>query len=337
MNVLDPTREIAATRVAGNESTRARTWAILLAGGDGARLLGRTVRGVTLDRPKQFCRIGGERTLLGQAVHRAARLVPPDRVVPVVSAAHRAWWQPELRGLPGRNVLEQPGNRGNAIAVLHALFHVLRAGSDPLVAVLPSDHAVEDEAAMSEAIRSALREAERTRDRVVLLGIAPDAAESGYGWIVPGPATGVASPVRAFVEKPARETAAELLRQGALWNSFIFASTATGLLGLFRATQPELLATYLRHRESLEPMPRALAALFAQVEAKDLSRDLLEHAPERLAVIRARPCGWTDLGTPERLAAWLDGRDAQRSPPVPLRTPTAARRESLVAGVTELV
>ena len=318
-------------------STREQSWVILLAGGDSVRLRGRTVRGLTLDRPKQFCRIASDRTLLCEALDRASRLVAPERIVPVVAASHRPWWTAELQGVPAGNVLEQPGNRGNAIAILHALNHILHAESDPLVVILPADHAVEDEDVLAEAIRVALRATLRARGRVVLLGIAPDEPDSEYGWIVPARATQDASAVRAFVEKPSRETAAELMRQGSLWNSFILASTGEGLLELFRATRPELLESYGRHLGSHETSARALESLFRELEPTDFSRDVLEHAPERLVVVRVPPCGWTDLGTPARLAAWVDRRGGGRPGAGADRGRTAADRERLAAEVQALV
>ena len=70
----------------------------MLAAGDGARVreLARTDDG--LPAPKQFCRFGTDRSLLGHAMARAARFATPERVVVVVAKAHRPWWERDLRG-----------------------------------------------------------------------------------------------------------------------------------------------------------------------------------------------------------------------------------------------
>jgi hypothetical protein len=44
--------------------------------------------------------------------------------------------------------------------------------------------------------------------------------------------------------------------------------------------------------------------------ALDFSRDLLGHCIGRLRVLPAAACGWTDLGTPARIAAWRSGAAA---------------------------
>lgn len=295
-------------------SSAREPWVILLAGGSGSRLLGRTVLGRSIDRPKQFCRFGEERSLLRTAMDRALRLVDPKRVVVAVCAEHRPWWSRELLDYPPVHVLEQPENRGTAVAILHAILDILRHDPDPVVAALPSDHAVEEEDVVTQAVGTAWR-LKRDR-RVTLLGVSPDMADSGYGWIVPGREAGPLRSVRAFIEKPSRPTAAALMRHGALWNSFIFTGTGLGVVELFRRTQPDLLEASLENRIERGRGLRSLESFYPSLEPVDFSRDVLEHVPEWLDVLPVDACGWTDLGTPQRLNEWLVrrlGRDAPRA------------------------
>lgn len=294
-------------------------WVVVLAGGDGTRLFGHTVLGKRIDRPKQFCRFGEERSLLRATIERALRLVGPQRIVLVVCAAHREWWTRELLDLPPVHVVEQPGNRGTAIAILEATLHILQDDPDPAIVALPSDHAIEDEDIVVQAVHTAWHlTAER---RVTLLGIAPDQADAGYGWIVPGREPGPLRSVRAFIEKPSRPTAAALMRHGALWNSFIFTGRGLTLVDLFRRTQPAVLHACLENLAERGTGLEARSVLYPTVEPLDFSRDLLEHVPEWLDVLPVESCGWTDLGTPQRLNEWLvrrHGRDVPRREWVPI-------------------
>jgi hypothetical protein len=61
--------------------------AIVLAGGDGTRLAALTRRLAGDDRPKQFCRLIGDETLLEQTHRRANLLVEPGRLVTIVRLA----------------------------------------------------------------------------------------------------------------------------------------------------------------------------------------------------------------------------------------------------------
>jgi mannose-1-phosphate guanylyltransferase len=248
--------------------------------------------------PKQFCRFGRDRSLLAQALDRAERLTTPDRIVPVVAREHVRWWLPALEKYPTEHCLAQPLNRGTAAAILAALCHIRRWEEESLIAILPSDHAVEDETVLAAAFRSALGSVARNPDLVVLLGMSPDGPEEEYGWIEPLPTPAIEPrPVAAFVEKPLPKVAAELMRRGALWNSFLIATTTHCLLDLFRITQPDLFRAFDRH-----PMePGRLPGIYAALPALDFSRHVLQAVPGRLRVIRVPPCGWIDLGSPARV------------------------------------
>ena len=88
--------------------------AIILAGGNGERLRPLTRRLVGDDRPKQFCPVVGEETLLDQTRRRAAALITADRTLIVVTREHEPYYAPALAELPARNVVEQPVGRGTA-------------------------------------------------------------------------------------------------------------------------------------------------------------------------------------------------------------------------------
>ena len=121
-------------------ATRQRTWAVVLAAGDGTRLahLTRDARGNAV--PKQFCSLNGGASLLQEAMHRARRLVPRERLCVIVAEQHRRWWRPTLWSLPASNVVVQPRNCGTANGILLAMLSILER--DPLARIvfLPADH-----------------------------------------------------------------------------------------------------------------------------------------------------------------------------------------------------
>jgi mannose-1-phosphate guanylyltransferase len=287
-----------------------QVWVIVLAAGEGRRLsaLTRDPSGVSL--PKQFCSFGRDRPMVQWAIDRALSVAPPERIVTVVAREHRVWWERALEGLPRENVVVQPRNRGTAAGILLPLIEVLRRDPDATVVVLPSDHDVADEAALESAFGPAIDEAQREPGRLVLLGITPDEVDSEYGWILPGRRRSVrASEVEVFVEKPSATVAADLLLDGAVWNSFMFATNGRALLRLYARALPELLKSFWC---DLGEAPGALDALYDGLGTHDFSRDLLERVADELALVVVPPCGWSDLGTPARLTRFL-GRARARA------------------------
>src|SRR3989337_2388066 len=116
-------------------------WAVVLAGGDGTRLLQLTNHIAGENCPQQFCAVNGSRTLLGQTMARIAPLVPPERTVVVGNQAHTGYLSRELPG-PAPHALLQPANKGTGPGILWPAHWVSWGDPDAIVAVFPSDHFV---------------------------------------------------------------------------------------------------------------------------------------------------------------------------------------------------
>lgn len=280
-------------------------WGVVLAGGDGNRLrtLTRLLSGD--DRPKQFCAISGQRTLLADTALRVGRVVDPDRIVYVVTRKHRFYYARDLWGVRRTRLIEQPENRGTTAAIAAAVRRVSVLASDGLVACFPADHHYANEDALQRAVEEAFAAAASHPRRLVLIGAAATSAETAFGWIEPGASLGAptrrrspAAPclVRSFVEKPSADAAAELYGRGCLWNTFITVGRVEAFLSLFRAFAPETLDVMQTFRwDDPEAFP-----LYSALPASDFSRDVLSRCPERLAVVTLHNSGWADLGQPAR-------------------------------------
>ena len=151
------------------ERDRPDAWAILLAGGDGTRLQSLT-RKITGDvRPKQFCRLFGDRSLLGHTRNRLRPIFSDDRTVFVVTRDHETFYMEELADANASRVLTQPANRGTGVAIIVALLRILQYDADAVVAVFPSDHYFADEAAFAATVRSSLVAASKYTESVILI------------------------------------------------------------------------------------------------------------------------------------------------------------------------
>jgi mannose-1-phosphate guanylyltransferase len=286
-------------------------WAVVLAAGDGTRLASLTSDDRGRSVPKQFCSLNGGGSLLHAALQRARRIVPPERVCAVVARHHESFWEPALEATPETQFIVQPCNRGTANGVLLATLRIAAADPFARILFLPADHHVRDEAALAPTLHSALALLETRAQELLLVGFPPQASDPELGYIVVGERRGDGtSAVATFVEKPASAIIRDLIARAALWNSFIFAGRATTLLALLDRAFPGIVAgmqAALVPREPRGLCNPALDAFYATLPVVDFSRQILQGAESRLAVLAAAACGWTDLGTPSRVLHALTG------------------------------
>jgi mannose-1-phosphate guanylyltransferase len=281
---------------------------VVMAGGSGTRLWPLSRRST----PKQLLALTGETSLLQQTVARLGTMLAPHDIYVITSQAHVRPTQDQLPGLPPDNVLGEPLARSTAPAAGLATV-IARRESDEVSVVLPADHYVADEGAFVDALREAVRAAER--GYLVTLGIVPSHPATGYGYIKVGErlhASGPTALVERFVEKPDAAEAREFVADGGyLWNAGIFVWRVYAFRQALERFQPELAAALDRVaamnrvpgwmsevRSVLEPMP-----------AVTIDRGLAEPAAAegRVAVVPLE-AGWSDIGSWSALLEALSSR-----------------------------
>ncbi len=188
--------------------------------------------------------------------------------------------------------------------------------------MLPSDHHVREEDRLARALRYAAAPPQCERAEILLLGLEPTAPDCQLGYIVAHRLAGHSHhAVERFVEKPDTAGAQRLLEQGALWNTFIIAADGQSLLKLFERRCPDIV-TAMRDAIRGEPggiAGEALARLYETLPTLDFSRSILQGQEQHLRALPIPDCGWSDLGTPERVAQALSAL-----PRIPRETARAA-------------
>jgi mannose-1-phosphate guanylyltransferase len=286
---------------------KSHTWGIVLAGGEGSRVqtfLAALCGGKGI---KQYCAVLGRQSLLETTLARAESLIARERIIVIVDARHRAEAAAQLAHLPAENILYQPANRETAPGILLPLAHILHRDPAAGVAVFPSDHFVVDERRFVASIQKAIAESERFPDQAVLLGMTPDQVEEGYGWIqCAGRAQrGRSRPVANFREKPSRAEAEQLMAQGALWNTFVFAARAEALWGMARLAIADVHREFETFRSMLSSdyAPLFLEQTYRNLRSVNFSSEVLSPMVARLRVLAVPEVGWSDWGSVERILA----------------------------------
>jgi len=263
-------------------------WAVILAGGSGVRFWPLS----SPTHPKQLLPLAGAKSLAEETFERLAGFIPPSRTLVVTGSAIAAPLISRL-GLDPVNVLVEPRAASTGPALVWATCEALRRDPSASVLALHADWAIGDTAAFASTAEAALFAA-RNHDRLITVGIVPSRPETGYGYIVPGsPLDDTVRMVARFAEKPDAKTALNLMAEGALWNSGLFAWTATRLLAEIREHTPEIAPHLIRLAEG------DVAGFFAAVGAVSIDVGLLERS-QRVAVVPGH-FDWDDVGTWEAL------------------------------------
>ena len=222
-----------------------------------------------------------------------------ERPVVIANNDHRFIVAEQMRQIdckPAAIVLE-PMERNTGPATLIAALMAGQCAEDALALLLPSDQIIDDVESFHSSVRAGL---EAVCDgRIVIFGVRPKSAHTGYGYIEAIPGEKPVLDVRRFVEKPPREEAERYVRAGDFfWNAGICLFSAKAMIRAFERYWPALLTPCLealaRAREDLDFL-RLDAAFYAQCDTISIDRAILEKADD-IGCVPLRT-GWSDLGS----------------------------------------
>jgi mannose-1-phosphate guanylyltransferase len=250
--------------------------------------------------------------MLQQTVNRLLPLFPASRLWIVTNDEQAAAVRRQSPKIPSGHVLSEPVGRNTAAAIGLAAIHLLRKGgrgaADAVMAVLPADHFISHPRTYRRLVRAALNAADQD-GALVVLGMPPTRAETGYGYIelarkIARARNQRALAVRRFTEKPSLARAKQYVASGRyLWNAgMFFWRVSTFLSGLERHL-PKTHAALMRLAETIgtSRYKAALHRAYPQLENISIDYALLEPASRdprhnQVLVIPAA-VGWSDIGS----------------------------------------
>jgi mannose-1-phosphate guanylyltransferase len=289
---------------------------VILAGGRGTRFWPLSRK----KRAKQLLALDGKQTMLQQTVARLLPLASVKKFWIIANEDLRPAILKQIPKLTKSQVLAEPMGRNTAPAIGLAAFLLLREDPDAVIGMFPSDHVIADEKTYRAAIQRGIDIA-AAGENIVVLGIRPNRAETGYGYIEAGGIfTGEVLRVRRFTEKPdAAKAEAFVAAENYFWNSGMFLWSARTLANALREHLPrtaplleEIAATF---------GTRKFAATFRKLYPKceNISIDYAVLEPrsakgESAGDIFCLPAdfGWNDLGS---WTALHEHHTAKHSPP----------------------
>ena len=274
---------------------------IILAGGSGTRFWPRSRKA----HAKQVLALDGDRSMIQQTVERLRPLAETSDIWVITNDLMAETITEQLPGVPAAQIICEPAPRNTAPAAALAAFLIERQNPEAVLGIFPSDHVIANEPRFLKTLEQGIALA-AAGDNMVVLGISPTRAETGYGYIETGStvSAGVLR-VRRFTEKPNQARAEEFVAAGNYhWNSGMFLWKASTLANAVR-----------EHLSESAPMLEEIAAAYGTPEFQQVFNDLYPHCENisvDYAILEPRSSkgehksnlyclpaefGWNDLGS----------------------------------------
>ncbi|MEH2155531.1 mannose-1-phosphate guanylyltransferase [Nostoc sp.] len=282
---------------------------LITAGGQGLRLWPLS----TLEKPKQFCCLLSEKTMLQITLDRVKNLVPLERIFIVTCADQVKFVKQQIPKLQAENIIVEPESRDNAPAIGYAAVYIERKISDATMVVLASDQYISPIEQFESSLLKAI-EVAQNGNYFVSVGIKPTAPSTEYGYMKCGRQMQFGATVYAgiqYIEKPDLDTAESFLNaKNYIWNTNIFVWQISHLLDAFKIYQLESYKVLKKIQTHLEYItPQELSVFYRQLDKISIDFAILEKIKVGDFYSHAFVIGefeWSDVGNYSELAKQLE-------------------------------
>ena len=287
---------------------------VILAGGRGTRFWPLSRKRMA----KQLLPLNSKKSMIQETVERLLPLAKAKQFWVITNDDLRDPIVRQLKKLDKKKIIAEPLGRNTAPAIGLAAFLLARRDPTAVIGMFPSDHVIADEKSFRNDIKRAA-ELAAAGPNIVVIGIKPTRAETGYGYIevrrepratsrepkAKGQERTDALNVVRFTEKPSADVANEFVKAGNFfWNSGMFVWGARTLADALREHLPktaplleEIAASY-----GTRKFEKTFAKLYPQCENISVDYAVLEPRSakgEGKSGIYCIPAtfGWNDLGS----------------------------------------
>ena len=276
-------------------------YTVVMAGGRGERFWPQSRQNC----PKQLLRLLGSLTLIEQTTARMLSITKPENCLVVTNIDYVEPIRSLLPMLPAENIIGEPVGRdtGGCLALACGLLESRGINDNDFIIATPADHSIDSLPALSNTLLQAAKTAGEC-DAPVLIGVKPEYASTGYGYIRCGTALDYGDgsirfySADGFREKPSAAEVEDMLQEDIWrWNSGIFVWTH----GVFKRCVYE-------YAPELAAIAREVGRIGDGKELTDFLRDEFGMAPnisidyavlEKLDYLVVAECNfpWADIGS----------------------------------------
>jgi len=276
-------------------------YGVILAGGRGERFWPLSTR----ERPKQLLKLTSDKIMLEETIDRLEGFVPIERIIVVTGANLEEKILESVKKLKHENLLLEPEGKNTCLALALTAVHIQKKDPDGIMVVLSSDHLISPRKQLIKIVKAASEVAAK-EDKLITIGIVPNRAETGYGYIEMGPDFTKIDDisfceVSRFKEKPERPKAQEYyLGRKHLWNSGMFVWSVNTFLRTLEKYMPDMcscLQSYISEIEDNEDNDSGefLKCLYRDCDSISVDFAILEKADNVLCA--KGEIKWDDVGS----------------------------------------
>lgn len=269
-------------------------YAVIMAGGVGSRFWPRSKE----KTPKQLLNITGKNTMIVDTVNRLDGLVDTKNIFVITNKVQKLMVIEQLPQLPPENIIAEPFGKNTAACIGLASVLIKNKNKDAVMITLPADHLIEDDIAFRNCLLNAAKHAEQSKG-LVTIGIKPNRAETGYGYIRIKTEEESSSiyKVLAFTEKPDSKTAQEFLLSGEyFWNAGIFIWRVDTILEEIKKYLPNLDSGLEKIEKAIgtDQFETTIVNVYNQLESISIDYGIMEKSAK--VFLTAADFYWNDLG-----------------------------------------
>lgn len=273
-----------------------RICAVIMAGGVGERFWPKSRQAL----PKQFLKIGSnDKTMMQLTVERILPFIDIENIFIVTNKKYKNLVSEQILNLPERNIICEPAGRNTAPCLALVASIIEKIYDNSIMVSLASDHLIKDNKKFQEIIKTAVNKASMGSN-LVTLGIAPQYAETGYGYIKYNRLEYEDNcyKVEKFVEKPNIQKAEEYIADGSyLWNSGIFIWQTSVILDKFKELMPEIYLGVKNISDAFgtDKYEDVLNEIFSAFPSESIDYGIMEKTSPIYTI--PSDFGWDDVGS----------------------------------------
>lgn len=273
-------------------------YALIFCGGGGTRLWPFSRN----EKPKQFLKIKGKKSLIRESFERVLPIIPLKRIYLITIPEYKDEVVAEIPELPRNQIIVEPARRNTAMAAGLGVTVISKKDKEAIVANIWADHVIEDEDGYRKTL---LKAAERASsgESLIATGLNPTSPNTGLGYIEKGEVVAKDGEIKVyelekFVEKPDLKKAKEMVATNKyLWNVGLFVWRVDTFMKELEKTSPATFERLIKIRKALNLFFFGWKKVVKEYEkAPDESIDVaLAEKTKNFLVIEGK-FDWLDVG-----------------------------------------